>query len=233
MPIAYTKEMFLNKIEQAVQDISFFYQQDFINYRGRTSDTAELYTELTAQWCIDHLSLFDKIAKITREASYRDKTRDGIPPDPNSNRTEELIAMALYRQGTLPVAGKVLDYQTPLKNRRSDRAGKIDLLAYDGKILRLLELKEPDSQETMLRCVLEGFTYLRTVDQAKLLKDLTLPPDTEVSACPLVFMGGQQYREMQEDRPCLKRLAMLLDSHPLYLSQLEDGKYDILCKAEM
>ena len=41
-------------------------------------------------------------------------------------------------------------------------------------------------------------------------------------------MGGQQYQEMQEDRPCLKRLAALLDSRPLYLSLLENGKYDIL-----
>ena len=228
MPIAYTRESFMKKMEQAAKDISSFYQQDFVNYRGRTSDTSELYTELTARWCIDHLPLFDKITQITREAPYRDETRDGIPTNPNSNRTEELIAMALYRQGTLSIAGKVLDYQTPLKSKRSDRIGKIDLLAYNGKVLRLLELKEPNSQETMLRCVLEGFTYLRTADQAKLLKDLKLPSDTKVSACPLVFMGGQQYREMQENRPCLKQLASLFDSHPLYLSRLEDGKYDIL-----
>lgn len=228
MSIVYTQETFLNKIEQAAQDISFFYQQDFVNYRGRTGDTSELYTELAAQWCIDHFSLFDKITQITREAPYRNETRDGNPANPNSNRTEELIAMALYRQRTLPIAGKVLDYQTPLKNKRSDRAGKIDLLAYDGKILRLLELKEPDSQETLLRCILEGFTYLKTVNQKKLLENLELPVDTRVTACPLVFKGSQQYQEMQEDRPCLKQLAELLDSHPLYLSQLENGKYDIL-----
>lgn len=228
MPIVYTKEVFLEKIAQAAQDIASFYQQDFVNYQGRTSDTSELYSELTAQWCINHLALFNRIPKITREAPYRSETRNGIPTNPNSNRTEELIAMALYRQKTLSIAGKVLDYQTPLKNKRSDRAGKIDLLAYDGKILRLLELKEPDSQETMLRCILEGFTYLRTVDQAKLLKDLNLPSDTKVSACPLVFMGSQQYQEMQEDRPCLKRIAELLDSHPLYLTPLENKKYDIL-----
>lgn len=231
MRTVYTKEVFLEKLAQAARDISSFYQQDFVRYRGRTSDTSELYTELTAQWCIDHLALFNGIPQIKREAPYRSEKRDGILTNPNSNRTEEQIAKALYRQGqqeALPIAGKILDYQTPLKNKRSDRAGKIDLLAYDGKVLRLLELKEPNSQETMLRCILEGFTYLRTVDQAELLKDLKLPSDTKISACPLVFMGSQQYREMQEDRPCLKRLAELLDSHPLYLSPLGDEKYDIL-----
>lgn len=227
MPVVYTKEAFLEKIAQAARDIASFYQQDLVNYRGRTSDTSELYTELTAQWCMDHLPLFNGITRITREAPYRSETRDGIPTNTGSSRIEERIAMALYRQGTLPVAGKVLDYQTPLKNKRSDCAGKIDLLAYDGKVLRLLELKEPDSRETMLRCILEGFTYLRTVDRDKLLKDLKLPSDTKVTACPLVFMDSRQYLEMQEDRPCLKRLAALLDSHALYLSSQEDGKYNI------
>ncbi len=227
MPIVYTKGALLQKIEQAAQDISNFYQQDFVNYRGRTSDTSELYTELVAEWCTGHLSAFDEITRITREAPYRSAARDGIPPNPNSNRTEELIAMALYRQGTIPVAGKVLDYQTPLKNKRTDRAGKIDLLAYDGVVLRILELKEPDSLETMLRCILEGFTYLRTVDQKKLLEDLALPDGTKVAACPLVFQGSQQYQEMQEDQPRLKRLAALLDSHPLYLSPLGNNRYDV------
>ena len=56
MPIVYTKGALLQKIEQAAQDISNFYQQDFVNYRGRTSDTSELYTELVAEWCTGHLS---------------------------------------------------------------------------------------------------------------------------------------------------------------------------------
>ena len=46
----------------------------------------------------------------------------------------------MFRQKEISYVGEILDYQTPLKNKRSDEAGKIDLLSYDGRILRILEL---------------------------------------------------------------------------------------------
>ena len=106
------------------------------------------------------------------------------------------------------IIGKIIDYQTPLKNVQTDDAGKIDLLAYNKntKILRILELKKLDSDETMLRCVLEAYTYLKIVDRDKLLKDFELPKDTTVKACPFVFFEGEQYKEIQEDRKYLKEL---------------------------
>ena len=85
--------------------------------------------------------------------------------------------------------------------------------------LRILELKEPDSKETMLRCVLEGYTYLKTVDQAKLLADFGLPASTVVKACPFVFCGGFQWKEMQQERLYLKRLMDALDSKVYYISE--------------
>ena len=114
-----------------------------------------------------------------------------------------------------------------LKNAKEDKAGKIDLLAYDGETLRILELKEPDSEENMLRCVLEGYTYLKTVDSKKLLADFSLPADTVVEACPFVFRGGFQWEEMQQERSCLKRLMKALDSKPYYVAE-ENGKYVVM-----
>lgn len=223
----YTAEEILFKILQAGQDIATFYQQDFINYRGQTRDTKEYYTEIVAGWCADHLSFFEQIPKITRRASYRTPTHDGNPGSDPSNRTEERIAMSMFRQGELPVLGKILDYQTPLKNRRSDRAGKIDLLVYDGTVLRILELKEPESTESMLRCILEAHTYLQVVDKEKLLRDFSLPPHTSVEAGPFVFRNGQQHKEMREERPQLRRLAALLHSRPYYIVERETGYYDV------
>ena len=117
----------------------------------------------------------------------------------------------------------MIDYQTPLKNKREDEAGKIDLLAYDGTTLRILELKKPDSVETMLRCVLEGYTYLKTANIAKLLEDFKLPSDTIVNACPFVFKNGEQHSEMMEQRPHLKRLMDLLDSKPYYIAGRDEN----------
>lgn len=138
---------------------------------------------------------------ISRKSSYKVKTHDGTIKNEKSNREEEMIAMKLFdfsqNQGKVfDIIGKIIDYQTPLKNVRGDKAVKIDLLAYNEnenenkieKTLRILELKRPDSEETMLRCVLEAYTYLKVVDKAKLLKDFGLPEDTEIKACPFYSM---------------------------------------------
>lgn len=222
MSRGYTRQSLLEKVEIASKDMAVFYQQDFINYRGRTTDTNEYYTEIIAEWCCDNIGVLGAVPRITREPSYRITSHNGIPNTPASNREEELIAMAMFRQGEISGIGKVIDYQTPLKNKRTDRVGKIDLLAYDGTSLRILELKEPDSEETMLRCVLEGYTYLRTVDVKKLLSDFCLPFDTEVIACPFVFYGKAQHSEMRENRPQLIRLIRLLNSRVYYVQKIND-----------
>jgi hypothetical protein len=204
--------------------MSLFYKKGCINYRGKTSDTKEYYTEIISEWLLEHFDLLDQIKPITRRSSYLVEGHDGIPDHLESNREEELIAMAMKRQAILPLVGKVLDYQTPLKNLQKDKAGKIDLLTYNGTTLRILELKEPDSKETMLRCVLEGYTYLKTVDKAKLLSDFGLPADTDVKACPFVFRKRFQWKEMQQDCPYLKQLMKVLKSKPYYVTE-ENGIY--------
>lgn len=215
--MGYTREQILLRLGELSSNMPLLYKRSCINYRGKATDTQECYTEIIAQWLLEHLNLLDQIKRITRRASYRVEGHDGIPEHPDSNREEELIAMAMMRQGELPILGKILDYQTPLKSMQKDKAGKIDLLAYDGTTLRILELKEPDSQETMLRCVLEGYTYLKTVDKEKLLADFELPADTCVEACPFVFHGSFQWNEMQQNRPYLNQLMVQLNSKPYYI----------------
>ena len=217
--MGYTRKDLLGKVESASCEMHLFYKQDFINYRGRTTDTGEIYSEIIAEWCIENITRFASIPMITREAKYKIKTHDGIPRNEDSNREEELIAMEIFRQGFIENLGNVIDYQTPLKNRRSDKAGKIDLLSYDGERVRILELKEPNSDETMLRCVLEGYTYLKTVDEKRLKEDFKLAEGAELLACPLVFKGGIQWQEMQEERPKLKKLMKLLNSKAFYLEK--------------
>lgn len=222
--MGYTREQIHLRLAELAVNMPLFYKGGCINYRGKTTDTQEYYTEVISEWLLDHLELLENIKPITRQSSYLVIGHDGIPDHPDSNREEELIAMAMKRQGQLSLVGQVLDYQTPLKNVQKDRAGKIDLLTYDGIALRILELKEPDSKETMLRCVLECYTYLKTVNQAKLLADFGLPSDTKIAACPFVFRKGFQWKEMQQDRPYLKRLMNALNSKPYYAAK-ENGIY--------
>ena len=211
-----------------------FYKRKVVNYRGTTSDSKEYYTEVVAEWILKNIYLFDYIKPITREKSYKADSHDGKNKDNDSNREEEKIAMKLFElsqnQGKVfDIIGKIIDYQTPLKNIRADKAGKIDLLAYneEEKILRILELKRPDSKETMLRCVLEAYTYLKVVDKDKLLKDFGLPKNTKIKACPFVFYGKEQYKEMQEDRKNLKELIEKLEIEVIYLEE-KDGEYSVV-----
>lgn len=215
--MGYTREQIHLRLAELSVNMSLFYKGGCINYRGKTTDTQEYYTEVISEWLLNHLALLENIQPITRQSSYLVTGHDGIPEHPDSNREEELIAMAMKRQDRLSLVGQVLDYQTPLKNVQKDKAGKIDLLTYDGTTLRILELKEPDSKETMLRCILEGYTYLKTVDKAKILADFGLPADTVVEACPFVFHGGFQWNEMQQERPYLNRLMKKLNIKPYYI----------------
>ena len=90
--------------------------------------------------------------------------------------------------------------------------------------LRILELKKPDSKETMLRCALEAFTYMRTVDKDKLVADFGLPADTAVKACPLVFLNGIQHGEwLDEKRPNLHKFMSVNDIQPFFVERTGSG----------
>ena len=233
----YSKDEIIKKLEVAKSEMWKFYSQDFVNYRGKTSDKErDYYTEIIAGWLLDNIELFNDIKMITREKSYKVDTHDGIIKNKGSKREEEKIAMKLFdlsqNQGKVfEIIGKIIDYQTPLKDIQTDKAGKIDLLAYNEKenpkTLRILELKKLDSKETMLRCVLEAYTYLKVVDKAKLLKDFGLPKNTKIKACPFVFYGKEQYKEMQEDRKNLKELIEKLEIEVIYLKE-ENGEYNVV-----
>ena len=221
------------EILEEIQDMGNFYKRKVVNYRGTTSDSKEYYTEVVAEWILKNIYLFDYIKPITREKSYKVDSHDGIIKNEESKREEEKIAMKLFdlsqNQGKVfDIIGKIIDYQTPLKNVQTDDVGKIDLLAYNEskKTLRILELKKPDSKETMLRCVLEAYTYLKILDKTKLLKDFELPEDTVIKACPFVFYGKEQYREMQQDREHLKDLIEKLGIEVIYLEE-KNGEYSI------
>lgn len=230
--IRYTRDEQIAKFEK-VEDIRFFYSQDFLNNSGKTKDTDEYYSEIAAEWIIEHLDRFKQIPTIQRKSTYYRDTHDGRTNNPDAN-SEKQIAIRMYKQeGGIPGLGTIIDYQTPLKNKESDKVGEIDLLAFDEKngVLRLLELKVPNSTETMLRCVLEAYTYLRLVDREKLIQDFNcgkqknIPLDTPLVACPFIYRrnskgeNGAQYQEMQEDRPKLRELMKLLEIKPLVIEE--------------
>jgi len=227
--MGYTREDIISKCRNAIKDASTFYKQSFVNYRGRATDTGELYNEVIAEFVCDNLVELRSISCITRESSYKVEGHDGEYSE-NSNRLEEIIAMKMFNQckdgSEYDFIGKIIDYQTPLKNKKNYDVGKIDLLSVNGNTIFVLELKKEDSTETMLRTVLEGYTYLKTVDFEKLKRDFKQYKIENIKASPLVFRKKELWKEMQEDRPKLKRLMKLLDSVPFYIAEV-NNKYVI------
>lgn len=228
--VTYTENEILETCKAALETPEQFYNADCVNYTGKTSDTKIPYTEVIAKFLCDNFDAYAKgISKLPREKSpYKTDTHNGALNE-NSNQEEANIAKQMFnfcdKGGSYSKIGKIIDYQTPLKNEHSDKAGKIDLLAYDEatNTLRILELKKPCSKETMLRCVLEGYTYLRTVDQKKLRKDFEIPENASVKASPFVFKGSKPYNEYQEGRPYLKKLMKLLESEPVVIVKTATG----------
>lgn len=198
----YSKEDIAKKVNDALADPATLYAQDFMNYRG--NDNGERYTEIAAKEIVqNHLSKLGDIKTIIRDSSYKTESHEELakrerPED--SNRDEEWIAISMYEK-TFKHIGKIIDFQTPLKNVETDKAGKIDLLSYNESenTLYILELKKPESEETLLRCVLEAYTYLKTVDQDKLARDFGYP-GASVKAAALVFESSQPHEDWKDEK---------------------------------
>ena len=238
MSKGYTKDEILAKCAEALQEPSSFYKKEFVDYTGVCSDLRVPYTEIVAEFLCEHIEEYKAgFEVITREKSYYTGTHDGCYEE-SSNREEEKLAMDMYKYcqagGKYGVIGKIIDYQTPLKDVQGDKAGKIDLLAYDDDdlILRILELKKPDSTETMLRCVLEGYTYLRTVDKNKLIEDfrkdagVKMWENVRLVASPLVAKGGNQHSEYLKADSYLRKLMGKLGVEPVFFT-IANGKIEI------
>ena len=98
-----------------------------------------------------------------------------------------------------------------------------------------LELKKEDSTESMLRCVLEAYTYSKQVNEKKLKQSFEIPENYVIKPAPLVSKGGRQWTEMIEinsgEKPQLKRLMEELTiAGPFYYSQNPEGIYVITDK---
>ena len=147
-----------------------FYKTSILNYRGYVTgakkEKRNLYTERIAK------SIFDNDLLTVWKCLVPVRTNHFVPDHSkececiiSTNRKEEILAKLLYRQGDVGGLGKIIDYQTPLKKKKSDSYGKIDLLSYNEKdnLISIVELKyRPSvSDETLLRCILEAYTYYK------------------------------------------------------------------------
>jgi len=215
----------LNKDIKA-EKLSSLYNEPYVNYNGETSDTNEFYYDVIAGYLLENKikTLFEGMETITRQSTYKTPGHEAMTEEERElmreqKRKEEWLARSLLGS-KFDAIGEIKDYQVPIKNKRSDKAGKVDLLAYNEKkkLLSLFELKREDSEETLLRAVLEICTYYHLIDKEKLISDFGYPA-ASVQKVVLVSQDSlqhQQYIKSKIIRKLAKELKVkvyVLDKH--------------------
>ena len=222
MSKSYTRAELISKIENVEAPV--LYTLNEVKYQGKTKDTKEFYTEVFAEWLLSNLDILNGIKPHNRTLPYRVLSHE-LREIPTSNRTEEIIAITLFKNRNNPIVlnagfGTILDYQVPLKVHQHDKAGKIDLLSSNGNEVYVLVLKKQDSPETMLRCVLESYTYLKMLIPNKLFKEYNIDQNASIIPAPLVFENSRPQLEYDTNtHPKLLELIKVLGIKPIILPE--------------
>lgn len=218
----YSKEVTVDKLRKELKELSAIeklYKAQCINWTGTTTGSNEQYSEIIAEELfLNHLTELKNILSVPRNNSYYRENHCNIEIDIcKSNRDEENFAKRITGL-KLETLGLIKDYQIPLKDTRANEGiGKIDLISYKDKYLFLIELKYTDNPDTLLRAILEIYTYSKIVDKNKLIKDFldSVNPD-EIKIIPSILLAPScnSYDELKEmedgKRPHLKKLSLEL-----------------------
>ena len=164
--------------DQTMPNLIDLYNKADVNRISRFSTAAKNLD--IAEICEDYAELRSAAPQRFKHGkTYFVASHNGIPSSgESSNRREEHLAIAMYnasrsgKQFELPDGRnlEVVDYQTPLKAKQSDRGvGKVDLFGVVDKTLpTVIELKIEGQNggysDTPLRALLEGLAYCAIVE---------------------------------------------------------------------
>ena len=128
--------------------------------------------------------------------------------------TEKRLVRAMFNSSQLPLLGKVIDYEVPLKEKDEAEHGDIDLLCMLPNVVFCVEAKKPKSGESILKAVLQAFVYTSLVSRKKqsLLTDFNLEQHLALAPAVLTFAGslsGRQLKQMSKYPHLLGLIQML------------------------
>lgn len=157
-----------------------FYKSAIVNYKGYVKGSKDLYSEVIAETLVTDGFIKDWLNLIPVRPEHfkinHSNENEKLDALKITNRKEEILAKLLFYQGNIDGLGYIFDYQTPLKETRNDSYGKIDLLGYntDDECYSVIELKyrPSGSEETLLRCILEAYTYYKLLDLKQIKVDV-------------------------------------------------------------
>lgn len=208
------------KVQEMYDDIKKnpdnFYAHPFLNDRSCYLNE-DKRKRVTNNWIAEQLlydMLLDDIDKVDSPDTYLIK--EHIKPVPENttgkvNREEEKVAHRLFEREdyTGSDIDFFADYQVPIcrdsakKKDKTTNYGKIDLVSVSEakKEIYLMELKTYSSEETLLRCVCECYTYWKQIDHNKLANEIALkyskPEYAFYKVVPTVLVFDGQYQHLQ------------------------------------
>lgn len=211
----HSKEDVLKLVSEEIKDINNLYKANRINWKGKTKENED-YSEVIAEKLLKEeiKGKLSKIPEICREENYN-RSHDG-KTQRKTNRQEEIFAKELFNSKREFInLGKIIEYQIPLKNKRSDKGvGKIDLISYSEKpqCVFIIELKFGNNNETLLRAILEIATYYQILCKKKFLKDYEFS-NMAIKKAVLLCEGSNSFNEAKDlnKRPQLRKLIEELD----------------------
>ncbi len=206
------------------------------NTTTKTRDSHEYYSEVMSEYVLAKTGQLQEIIKnnawkieLSEGLGYFKDSRTNITQALIKNDgkphfdedAETILCRDMYikckKVGYFDCIGKILDFQTPLarlkkadkEQYKTRKVGKVDLISYsseDEPTIWLLEVKNEANPESMYRCVMEGFTYLQTIDKKQFIKDLkkqesqfeTIQTTIRFRTAPLIAYDGKQHQEMKE-----------------------------------
>lgn len=211
------------------------YEKEFIDLINQENSWQKLYKKPIVKqvsYCSNYarilLSLpggakafFDKIkSNPIRRKSYKVSSHNGITNKGSLEKgskfqwevreTYGLFNFFQQNDGSF----RILDYQTPMRNTNNDNEKGIDLIGFDNRHLYILEYKRKNSDESLLRSVLEAYSYRRLIDKGiiKFAQDFGCG-GAEVIPAILMMEGSSQWNMYQEQ---------LLDNNSPILSLMEE-----------
>lgn len=176
------------------------------------------YLEWIAEWIVSSFLQIELKAEGLRRRSFRAESHRGqIDLQTGIEQlTEKRLVRAMFNSTQLPPLGNVIDYEVPLKDTKKAKHGNIDLLCALPETALCVEAKEPDSQESILKAVLEAYVYTSLVSSKKqlFLSSFKLDPTLQLTPAVLTFASAQSGRQLKElnKYPYLLKLIEMLNA---------------------
>ncbi len=222
-------------IERIKNRKTFLYKVDVLTTHHYTNDAIDYILENEIELVNGEYILKDA-KKITRIKSYNLK-HDKSEEMPNGGElmcSEKWLVKNMF-SGKIDhddVFGELIDYEVPLNNKRNDGTGDIDFISMKNDKLWMVEIKNYDSDEAILKAILEIQSYYQIVDKEKLISDYTkdynLPADIEIEKVVAIFDRTEASRQYKESNK-VKELIKMFNIRVVRVIRNADNE---LCEAE-